>query len=131
MAAEQTSTGNSLADRISKPEPAPAGMNAASKSFSPGFSWADDVETNDETAAGTTTTAPAEPATTSASEKVAAETKKDDAGAKQGDGATENLNGSSLQEPEWDVNVKLSDMQEDPNNPLYSAKDFKSLELYV
>ena len=47
------------------------------------------------------------------------------------DGSTEAAGGSSLQEPEYDVNVKLSDLQADadPNNPLYSAKSFEQLGL--
>jgi ATP-dependent RNA helicase DDX19/DBP5 len=46
------------------------------------------------------------------------------------DGATvDPQNGSQLQEPEWDVEVKLADLQGDPNNPLYSAKTFEDLQL--
>ena len=47
----------------------------------------------------------------------------------QEDGATEPQNGSTLQEPEWDVEVKLADLQGDPNNPLFSAKRFEDLGL--
>ena len=47
----------------------------------------------------------------------------------QVDGATEPRNGSTLQEPEWDVEVQLADMQTDPNNPLFSAKTFEDLGL--
>lgn len=47
------------------------------------------------------------------------------------DGATESLGGSNLQEPEYDVEVKLSDLQADPNNPLFSVKSFEDLGLYV
>lgn len=50
--------------------------------------------------------------------------------AAQTDGATAFLNGTpGLDEPEFDVNVKLADLQEDPNNPLYSAKHFDELNL--
>ena len=49
----------------------------------------------------------------------------------QTDGAPADQNGSSLREPEFDVEVKLSDMQADPNNPLYSAKTFEQLNLSV
>ena len=40
-------------------------------------------------------------------------------------------NGSVLTEPEAEyvVEVKLADMQMDPNNPLFSAKSFEQLEL--
>lgn len=47
------------------------------------------------------------------------------------DGASEALGGSNLQEPEYDVEVKLSDLQADPNNPLFSVKSFENLGLYV
>ncbi|KAI6859718.1 ATP-dependent RNA helicase [Hortaea werneckii] len=51
-------------------------------------------------------------------------------GEAQKDGATTWLNGSEgLDEPEFDVNVKLADLQDDPNNPLYSAKAFEDLNL--
>lgn len=45
------------------------------------------------------------------------------------DGASSWLKGSGLDEPEFDVNVKLADLQEDPNNPLYSVKNFEDLNL--
>ncbi|KAF2087440.1 P-loop containing nucleoside triphosphate hydrolase protein [Saccharata proteae CBS 121410] len=48
----------------------------------------------------------------------------------QNDGAAPGQAGSSsLQEPEYDVEVKLADLQADPNNPLYSAKSFEELNL--
>lgn len=45
------------------------------------------------------------------------------------DGAGEGSKGSALQEPEFSVEVKLSDLQADPNNPLYSVKSFNDLGL--
>lgn len=39
------------------------------------------------------------------------------------------IGGSALREPEFDVEVKLSDMQADPNNPLHSVKSFEELGL--
>ena len=45
------------------------------------------------------------------------------------DGSSEAQGGSKLEEPEYDVSVKLSDMQADPNNPLYSVKSFEELGL--
>ncbi|EMC99068.1 hypothetical protein BAUCODRAFT_65106 [Baudoinia panamericana UAMH 10762] len=48
----------------------------------------------------------------------------------QQDGATQWMGGTQgLDEPEFDVNVKLADLQDDPNNPLYSAKSFDDLNL--
>lgn len=49
----------------------------------------------------------------------------------QNDGAAEVQNGSNLQEPEYNVEVKLSDLQDDPNNPLFSVKNFADLGLWV
>ncbi|KAI5290956.1 RNA helicase required for poly(A+) mRNA export [Ascosphaera aggregata] len=46
----------------------------------------------------------------------------------QVDGAAA-VTGDNLQEPEYDVQVKLSDIQADPNNPLYSVKSFEDLGL--
>lgn len=48
----------------------------------------------------------------------------------QTDGATEALNGGSgIYEPSYEVDVKLSDLQADPNNPLNSIKSFEELGL--
>jgi len=49
----------------------------------------------------------------------------------QMDGASEVQMGSSLLEPEFNVDVKLNDLQADPNNPLFSVKNFSDLNLYV
>jgi ATP-dependent RNA helicase DDX19/DBP5 len=48
---------------------------------------------------------------------------------KPGDGAGTLQAGSGLEEPEYDVNVTLADLQADPNNPLYSVKSFQELNL--
>lgn len=48
----------------------------------------------------------------------------------QFDGATDLQQGSPLHgEPSYNVDVKLSDVQADPNNPLYSIKNFNELGL--
>jgi len=47
----------------------------------------------------------------------------------QMDGASEVQMGSSLLEPEFNVDVKLNDLQADPNNPLFSVKNFSDLNL--
>jgi ATP-dependent RNA helicase DDX19/DBP5 len=39
------------------------------------------------------------------------------------------MGGSELHEPEYTVEVKLSDLQADPNNPLFSVKNFEDLGL--
>ncbi|KAL4782170.1 P-loop containing nucleoside triphosphate hydrolase protein [Aspergillus varians] len=45
------------------------------------------------------------------------------------DGAVPQQGGSDLQEPDYTVDVKLSDLQADPNNPLFSVKNFEDLGL--
>ncbi|KAJ5644076.1 uncharacterized protein N7484_006583 [Penicillium longicatenatum] len=45
------------------------------------------------------------------------------------DGAGGDASGSALQEPDYSVEVKLSDLQADPNNPLFSVKTFNDLGL--
>ncbi|EXJ81935.1 ATP-dependent RNA helicase DBP5 [Capronia coronata CBS 617.96] len=110
-----TSGGGSLADRISKPDT----LNAQAETFEPksGTSWADEV---------------ASPSTEKQSALVNTEEKKPEASepVPQVDGATAPFGGSDLQEPEFDVEVKLADMQADPNNPLYSAASFEQLGLH-
>jgi ATP-dependent RNA helicase DDX19/DBP5 len=49
----------------------------------------------------------------------------------QADGAGGSGKGGALAEVEYKVEVKLADMQADPNNPLYSAKSFEELKLQV
>lgn len=112
--AEPTS-GGSLADRISKPET----MNAQAESFQPksGTSWADEVASPAAEEPPSTSNADATPAADAS------------APVSQVDGATEPFGGSQLQEPEYEVAVKLADMQADPNNPLYSATTFEQLGL--
>ena len=139
MASEKAIIPASLEDRISKPEPAESetsqgesskGTNVAAPSFVPGQkdSWADDttspIDANPKPAADTKTTAHESSLSTA-----------------QTDGASEDLGGSGLHEPAYSVNVKLSDkikfdndaklsdIQSDPNNPLYSIKSFEDLNL--
>jgi ATP-dependent RNA helicase DDX19/DBP5 len=100
----------SLSDRITAP------LNAASSSFTPGTtsasgiakptgSWADEV---------------ASPVQDS--EASLAKAQMDGGGTQQG--------GSALQDVEqFEVEVKLSDIQGDVNSPLYSAKTFDQLGL--
>ncbi|QKX56852.1 uncharacterized protein TRUGW13939_03959 [Talaromyces rugulosus] len=45
------------------------------------------------------------------------------------DGASQALGGGDLQDTEQDVQVKLSDLQADPDNPLFSIKSFEDLGL--
>lgn len=47
----------------------------------------------------------------------------------QVDGSGPQGKGSTLQEPEANVEVKLADLQADPNNPLFSVKSFEELNL--
>lgn len=84
--------------------------------------------TRDEPAAAPEeSTAPAE---TAAAPAETTETTQTDVAEGGTDGATVELNGSDLRdEPEFDVEVKLIDMQGDPNSPLYSIKRFEDLSL--
>lgn len=113
MSANGAAAGGSLSDRISKPE-----VNTTS-----GRSWADEVNSPDETDP---------PAETNLDSKVAEDVPKEDApktATDQTDGAGEPFGGSGLHEPEYNVQVKLADMQADPNNPLFSATTFEQLGL--
>jgi ATP-dependent RNA helicase DDX19/DBP5 len=127
-AAPTDSSPFSLADRITKPEASSNGMNADAQSFVPGkSSWADEV------ASPVDTNPPASIGTVGTEEKKPEEVKdgKMPQSIPQTDGAGEPLGGSSLHEPDYNVDVKLSDMQMDPNNPLFSVKTFEELGLYV
>jgi hypothetical protein len=129
MAAPNTAASGSLADRISKPDSNTTntnpGMNAGASSFQPasGTSWADEVNSPsvaNPPSAIPETAAPAPTTTNEASQQP---------NIPQMDGATEPFNGSSLQEPDYAVDIKLADMQADPNNPLFSVTAFEDLGL--
>ena len=90
----------SLADRISAP-PNAASTSIGGASQSSG-SWADEV---------------ASPVNESKSTLEKA----------QMDGYVEPLGGSALHDGEYEVEVKLSDLQGDVNSPLYSATSFEEL----
>lgn len=130
---EPEATGNlakSFEDRLTFPsdssskEPPQdaAASNASTSTATPSkFNWADEVTTPVQEKESDSKAGP-----DSTSEK------KDESSADmaQLDGASTWQNGSAgLDEPEFDVNVKLADLQEDPNNPLYSAKSFDQLNL--
>lgn len=106
--AETPKTGGSLEDRITKP----SGMNATAQDQSK-QSWADEVSSAETTNAN----------------NAGAEKPAEEAAISQTDGAPSTLGGTNLHEPEYTVQVKLSDLQADPNNPLYSAKTFEELGL--
>lgn len=128
MTDDNQASGPSLADRMTNadgskfqsPKPTPENVTDAASSSGPAgksSSWADEVET------------PVEANTEPATEPKSGETQSDLANA-QFDGATEPQRGTPfLNDPSYDVNVKLSDVQADPNNPLYSITDFKDLGL--
>lgn len=128
MASEQASAPSSLEDRISNPSSS-NGTNASAPSFVPGQgdslgSWAEEVSSP---AAGDSGAAAgledrAEP-------KLKPHSEESSLSMAQNDGAGEPMGGSTLKEPDYDVEVKLSDIQADPNNPLYSIKNFEELGL--
>lgn len=117
----------SFADRLTFPgssETAKAPPTSLSADTSSKFNWADEVETpiqekSNNLENGNSKTDGAADGESSLSMA-------------QTDGSTTWMNGSQgLDEPEFDVSVKLADLQDDPNNPLYSVKDFQDLNLYV
>jgi hypothetical protein len=126
-------TSSSLADRVTKPELSTTntpGMNVTAQTFQPasGRSWADEVNSpvsaNPDSAPSGGLDAAANSATTTTTEEKTPNIP-------QMDGATEPFNGSQLHEPDYLVELKLADMQADPNNPLYSIKSFDELGLLV
>jgi hypothetical protein len=126
-------TSSSLADRVTKPELSTTntpGMNVAAQTFQPasGRSWADEVNSpvsaNPDSAPSGGLDAVANPATTTTTEEKTPNIP-------QMDGAAAPFNGSQLHEPDYLVELKLADMQADPNNPLYSIKSFDELGLLV
>ncbi|KAF2425295.1 DEAD-domain-containing protein [Tothia fuscella] len=56
-----------------------------------------------------------------------AEEEDEEAAIPQNDGADRAQNGSGLEEPEYEVEVQLNDLQQDPNNPLFSIKTFEEI----
>ena len=76
------------------------------------------------------TSSAATPAEAPTAEATAAATATDNNdGVSEVDGSGAPGNGSSLQEPEFNVEVKLADLQADPDNPLFSAQSFEQLNL--
>lgn len=127
--------GNTLAksfeDRLTFPTETPKsnGTNPGASSFTPSskFDWADEATTPVQDSGEKSASEEKQDPKTETSSVPKDESSLEMA---QGDGATTWMNGSSgLDEPEFDVNVKLADLQDDPNNPLYSVKDFGELNL--
>lgn len=125
MASEQAPAPSSLEDRISNASSS-NGINPAAPSFTPAQmgSWADELSSpaaaNPGAAAGLESIAGA---------KAERHIEESSLSMAQTDGAGEPMGGSTLKEPEYDVEVKLSDIQADPNNPLFSIKNFEELGL--
>lgn len=125
-----TNLTKSFADRLSFPsdsKPKANGTNPGAVSFTPSakFDWAEDASTPVKESANETND-------TDSKNEAQRSSKEAEKGVDmaQQDGATSWLNGTpGLDEPEFDVNVKLADLQDDPNNPLYSVKSFDELNL--
>ncbi len=105
---------SSLADRISQPT---SHLDASSKTFTPASSTTADRPTTSSSWADEVASPEVEKPNSLESAQV--------------DGATVPAGGSALQEPEYEVEVKLSDIQGDANSPLYSIQSFEQLGLYV
>ncbi|TVY84044.1 ATP-dependent RNA helicase dbp5 [Lachnellula suecica] len=93
---------SSLADRITMPAVTPAAEGTPSSTR-----WADEVASP---------TGPVAPKESESSLEAA-----------QMDGQVEPLNGSGLQDGQYEVEVKLSDIQGDENSPLFSVNSFEQL----
>ena len=107
------------ANKKTTTDAASAAMNAQATSFVPSQlgSWADEVGS------------PLD-ANPPAADLTKGKEAEDDLSKAQTDGATEALNGTQgIYEPSYSVDVKLNDIQADPNNPLYSVKSFEELNL--
>ncbi|KAI9778659.1 MAG: RNA helicase required for poly(A+) mRNA export [Peltula sp. TS41687] len=111
----------SLADRITQPVPNATQANKAEVSASEPqtapktTSWADEVAT------------PMLPTSDPSKKEDGKERSADTSPRGQVDGAGVIKNGSHLHDPDYEVEVKLSDIQADPNNPLFSVKSFEEL----
>lgn len=146
--ADTKTTGGSLADRLTKadgskfksPKAAPEIDTTEvtdSKSTGESTSWADEVETPvtaepepvSNPAVGPKESSPPKSTRPEESSLPKVQPKTSSLEKAQLDGATEYQAGSGnfLDEPSYDVNIKLSDAQADPNNPLYSLKRFEDL----
>lgn len=126
---KDTSNGNSLADRISKPDSAPStGISPAATAFLPksGKLWSDETDSPTSPAAETP---PQSQVKENSSIDIPSTEPSKPPNMPQSDGATTPFNGSVLQESEYSVQIKLADLQADPNNPLYSVSTFEELNL--
>ena len=124
----------SLADRITKPDDvqaegdtanvtssAPTNNAATAPSAAPPTtsSWADEAE--DELA---------ETSSTNPTAKADAKEDNGNVPEAQTDGASERMGGEmGVIEPNYEVEIKLADIQANPNDPLYSIKSFEQLGL--
>ena len=126
---KDASTGSLLADRISNPDPTPASnMSATATTFQPksGKLWSEET---DSPISPLAETLPHLQITEEPSKKRAPAEPSKPKSMPQSDGATTPFNGSVLQESEYSVQIKLADLQDDPNNPLYSVSTFEELNL--
>lgn len=143
--AESPSPGDALAARMSKPTLTTD--SAAAPPFQPksGKLWSDDTDSplspladklsaqtlSAEIAADMSTNKTADETSSTAESAPTAPIPEAADKTTQGpvDGASAKSHGSELHETNYDVQIKLADMQADPNNPLYSVKSFQELNL--
>lgn len=137
--ADAKSTGSSLADRLTKADGSKFESPKITleidtteatdrKSTAEPSSWADEVDTPVK-ADPDPVPPPTVPQEDSSPSKPTTQPEESSLAKAQFDGATEFQAGSAnfLDEPSYDVDIKLSDVQADPNNPLYSLKRFEDL----
>lgn len=118
----------SLADRITKPasnqgngDVAEGASSATPSSEAPGklSTWADEAEEEEAETRATVSTVKADTVED-----------KNTVGIAQMDGASEAYGGEpGVVEPSYEVEIKLADIQANPNDPLYSIKSFEQLGL--
>jgi hypothetical protein len=128
-AQSEVAEANSLSGRISKPAPTAASdMSGAAKPFQPksGKLWSEET---DSPISPLAETPPLPQVTENSSTDTPPAEQSKTADMTQGDGAVPLLRGSELEEPAYAVQIKLADLQADPNNPLYSVSTFEELNL--
>lgn len=135
MASSAEAKSAPLSERMTFPKSTSEASAEAEKSPSEDKSWADDVASPvaqelslknlkiDKTETKPSDSAPAESTSKSDQPQTTTQDAAVDSQQAQGDDPP----ATGLMEPDYDVEVKLSDIQADPNNPLYSIKSFEQL----
>ena len=115
----------SLADRITKPDGEQGKDEVSAVASVP-----PPVEQTESTSWADEASLAADAASTSSTTKSGAEKDMSNLAGAQTDGAGEPNGGTNgIVEPSYNVNIKLADLQANPDDPLYSVKSFEELGL--